>query len=275
MTVTPAYRRVSNILRHTGQLTVCETSGCPNRIECFNRGTATFQILGNVCSRDCRYCAIPSGVPMPPDDSEPARIARIVGRLSLKHVVVTSVTRDDLPDGGADHFMRTIRELRRIDPAVTVEVLIPDFSGDNESLFRVVDEGPEVIAHNVETVPGLYGRVRPHADFERSCAILDTIKKRRVDAMTKSGFMLGLGEKDEDVCELLRKLHDVSCDIVTIGQYLAPTKNHMEVSRYVPPEEFERWRLIAESIGFKHVFTGVYQRSSLYAGSVFQSLMAG
>lgn len=269
MTVTPAYRRVSNILHHTGQLTVCETSKCPNRIECFNSGTATFQILGDVCTRDCRYCAIPTGVPTQPDDREPTRIARIAGRLSLKHVVVTSVTRDDLPDGGADHFVQTIQEIRKADPAMTVEVLIPDFSGDSEPLFRVVDEAPEVIAHNVETVPRLYARVRPRADFARSCALLEAVKKRRGDVMTKSGFMLGLGERDEEVHELLQKLHDVSCDIVTIGQYLAPTKTHMEVSRYVEPEEFDQWRMKAERIGFKHVFAGVFQRSSLYAGSVF------
>jgi lipoic acid synthetase len=229
-------------------------------------------ILGNICTRNCRFCGVDKGNPLPPDSDEPRRIAQAVKKLGLNYVVITSVTRDDIPDGGASHFARVIRALREI----RVEVLIPDFQGNQASLEKVLNANPYVINHNLETVPRLYPRIRPQADYKRSLGVFSRInaKNRRAcpernqGVYTKSGFMVGLGEKKEEIISVLEDLRSVECDIVTIGQYLPPSKVHPQVERYVPPEEFEEYREIGKDLGFLKVFSGPFVRSSYCAGEI-------
>ena len=265
-------RRVRRLLSDLRLVTVCDEARCPNRAECYGCGTATFMILGDVCTRDCRFCAVKHGRPAPPDPEEPERVAEAVRRLNLKHAVITSVTRDDLDDGGAAHFADTIRAIRKKSPSTTVEVLTPDFRGSTDALNTVLNENPTVFNHNVETVPRLYPIVRPQADFERSIRILYEAKRRNSSVVTKSGFMVGLGESWAEVAELLARLKDAGVDIVTVGQYLKAAPDRLDVVRYWHPEEFERLQEFCQWLGFKAALCGPLVRSSHNAASVLDKV---
>lgn len=245
--------------------TICESGKCPNRMECWSRRTATFMILGNVCTRPCGFCSVPRGTPESVAHDEPERLAEAAARLGLKHVVITSVTRDDLPDGGADHFRRCVAEVRRRLPDSAVEVLTPDFQGDEAALDRIVDAHPDVFNHNIETVPRFYKKVRGRADYQRSLDVLAYIKRRCPSAVTKSGLMLGLGESRDELLETLADLRRAGCDTLTLGQYLNPSFKHFEVARYLPPAEFDELSDLARQLGFKKVASGPFVRSSYHA----------
>lgn len=251
--------------------TVCEEARCPNRTECFERRTATFLIGGDVCTRACGFCHITSGRPRPLDPDEPREVARAAREMGLRHVVVTSVDRDDLPDGGSAHWAEVVRALKADDPARSVEVLTPDFNGIAEQIDRVADERPDVYNHNVETVPRLYPAVRPKSDFGRSAALLARVKARHPEMTTKSGLMLGLGETDDEVVETFRALRGAGVDVVTVGQYLRPSAWNLAVVEYAPPERFERLGKAGESLGFRHVFSGPFVRSSYRAEEFLES----
>jgi lipoic acid synthetase len=263
--------KIKSILNETDLHTVCEEARCPNLGECFSRGTATFLILGAICTRDCGFCAVEHGLPVTFDEAEPKRVAHAVKQMSLQYVVITSVTRDDLPDGGASLFAKTIRAIRSLDHKIKIEVLIPDFRGETSSLTMVLDEGPDVLNHNIETVPRLYPRIRPLADYKRSLDLLERAKKGHPYVVTKSGFMLGLGEIEEEVIELLKDLRRVRCDFLTIGQYLQPRPHRLPVVRYISPEEFEGYKKIGEEMGFKSVASGPFVRSSFHASQMFEA----
>jgi lipoic acid synthetase len=248
--------------------TVCQSAHCPNLGECFSRGTATFMILGTVCSRQCRFCAVDKGSPTPPDPGEPERVAKATKAMDLAYVVVTSVTRDDLPDGGAGHFAETIRSIRQQCPEAKVEVLVPDFQGSEEALRTVCEARPDVFNHNVETVPRLYETVRPQAVYRRSLDVLAYAAERGLPA--KSGLMLGLGEASREIWETLNDLRRAGCTYLTLGQYLAPSDEHTPVVRYVPPEEFEKWGETARAMGFTEVASGPLVRSSYRADELFE-----
>jgi lipoic acid synthetase len=265
------FARVKSILDSADLHTVCEEARCPNLGECFSKGTATILILGRVCTRNCGFCAVEHGVSAPPEEEEPERVARAVKKMGLHYVVITSVTRDDLLDGGASHFAKTIHAIRALDREIKIEVLIPDFKGDPSSLIAVLKEGPDVLNHNIETIPRLYSEVRPQADYRRSLHLLKKAKERGTQTLTKSGFMLGLGETGEEVFSLLRDLSDVGCDFLTIGQYLQPRPDRLPVVRYIPPEEFEEIKKIGEGMGFKSVASGPFVRSSFHAAQMFSS----
>jgi lipoic acid synthetase len=261
--------KIKSILENTQLHTVCEEARCPNLGECFSKGTATILILGKICSRDCGFCAVEHGVPALPDEAEPENLVQAVKAMGLQYVVITSVTRDDLPDGGASHFAKTIQAIRALDPKIKVEVLIPDFKGDPSSLAMVLDASPDVLNHNIETVPRLYPRVRPQADYEGSLNLLRRSKENYPHIFTKSGFMLGLGETEREVVDLLRDLKEVGCDFLTIGQYLQPRPDRLAVVRYIPPEKFEAYKKIGEEMGFKAVASGPFVRSSFHASQMF------
>lgn len=265
-------KEVEEILDEFSLNTVCEEAGCPNRGECFNRKTATFMIMGNNCTRDCRFCDVTHGKPQPLDKEEPVRVAKAVQALDLKHVVVTSVTRDDLADGGADHFAQVIRNIRALNPEVNIEVLIPDFNGNSEALKVVIEAEPEIINHNVETVSGLYSEVRPDADYFQSLTLLQNVKERNKDILTKSGIMLGLGEKENEVMEVLKDLRRVNCDLLTIGQYLSPSSNHHPVVEYVHPDMFEKYKDEGMEMGFRYIASGPLVRSSYHADEAYNSV---
>src|SRR6516164_8867699 len=252
------------LLRELRLETVCENARCPNRPECYARRTATFMILANVCTRPCGFCSVPKGSPEELEDDEPERVAEAAYRLGLRHVVITSVTRDDLPDGGADHFRRCILAVRLRTGAV-VEVLTPDFLGDLAAVDTVLAAQPEVFNHNTETVPRLYRKVRGRASYQRSIDVLAHVKRRYPQAVTKSGLMLGLGETTDELFEVLADLRAARCDTLTLGQYLAPTLKHVPVARYVPPEEFDRLAELARKLGFAKVVAGPFVRSSYHA----------
>lgn len=253
-----------------GLHTVCQEARCPNLWECYARNTATFLILGDRCTRDCRFCAVAHGTPAPPDPEEPERVARAAAEMGLSYVVITSVTRDDLADGGAAHFAAAIAAVRRHLPQARVEVLIPDFQGRPEALSTVIRAAPDVINHNVETVPRLYPQVRPQADYRRSLALLGRIAASGIPA--KSGLMLGLGERAEEVRSVLEELCRAGCRILTLGQYLQPSPAHLPVAAWVPPEEFEAWRRLALAIGFDEVASAPLVRSSYRAERSFEAL---
>ena len=268
----PTYHEVHGILQE-GQLhTVCQEALCPNLGECFSRGTATFLTLGDRCTRNCRFCAVAHGPIGPPDPEEPRRVAEAVQRMGLRYVVVTSVTRDDLSDGGAGHFARTIAEIRRQDPKVRVEVLVPDFGGSVSALKTVVQARPDVLNHNLETVPRLYPVVRPGADYRRSLHLLKRVRELAPDIPTKSGLMLGLGEFPEELRLVFKDLVEAGCRILTLGQYLQPSADHLPVVRFVPPEEFTLWRELALEMGFREVVSGPFVRSSYGAGMLYEAL---
>ncbi len=257
-------------LRQRNLHTVCEEARCPNIHECFHRGAATFMILGDRCTRGCGFCSVqklnPRKHDVRLDPEEPANVARMAGEMKLKYVVITSVNRDDLADGGSRHFAETVREVRQALPDARVEVLTPDFCGDLDAVARVLDAGPHVFNHNMETVPRLYARVRPQADYRQSLDILAFA--RRYDVLTKSGFMVGLGETEDEVKTLLRDLRSVGTDVATIGQYLQPTRRNLPVSEYVEPHRFDAYRDFGLSLGFKMVFSGPLVRSSYMADLV-------
>jgi lipoyl synthase len=255
--------------RRLGLHTVCESARCPNMHECFHRGTATFMILGNLCTRGCGFCSVPkSRHPGPLDGDEPANVGRMAGAMKLRHVVITSVNRDDLPDGGSEHFARTVREVRQALPQARVEVLTPDFCGDLKAVARVLDAGPHIFNHNMETVSRLYRTVRPQADYRQSLDVLQFAKNYRPEALTKSGAMLGLGETVGEVEQLLRDLRNAHVDVATLGQYLQPQRRNLHVHEFVTPEQFDRYRDYGLSIGFKMVFSGPLVRSSYMADLV-------
>jgi len=264
--------KVKSILDSAELHTVCEEARCPNLGECFSKGTATILVLGRICTRNCGFCAVEHGVSAPPDEEEPKKVAQAVKKMGLHYVVITSVTRDDLPDGGASHFAKTIQAIRAVDREIKLEVLVPDFKGDLSSLITVLKEGPDVPNHNVETIPRLYQEVRPQADYRRSLHLLKRAKERDPQTLTKSGFMLGLGETEKEVSSLLQDLSEVGCDFLTIGQYLQPRPDRLPVVRYIPPEEFEGYKKIGEEMGFKSVASGPFVRSSFHAAQMFENM---
>lgn len=264
------YREVRGILEKFHLNTVCDEALCPNRGKCFQAGTATFMILGKNCTRNCRFCNVTSAKPEEVDPDEPRRIAEAVEALKLKYVVITSVTRDDLPDGGAFHFADVINAIKKKTPGVGIEVLIPDFQGDWDALSEVVDAGPDVIAHNVETVPSLYDEVRPQADYIQSLEVISNIKKMNPDIKSKSGFMVGLGETRGQVIEVMKDLRAHGCEFLTIGQYLAPSKLHHPVIEYITPEMFDEYAAEARNLGFEYVASAPFVRSSYMAHEAFQ-----
>jgi lipoyl synthase len=259
-------------LRRLKLHTVCESARCPNIHECFHRGAATFMILGNLCTRGCTFCSVPKFNPRrqdsPLDPDEPKNVARMAAEMNLRYVVITSVNRDDLADGGSRHFAETVRQVKLALPNAQVEVLTPDFDGNLDAVATVLDAGPDVFNHNMETVPRLYRSVRPQANYRQSLDVLEFAKTYRPQALTKSGLMVGLGETHEEVQSLLLDIQGAKTDIATIGQYLQPTRRNRNVSRYVPPEEYEAWREYGLSIGLKNVFAGPFVRSSYMADMV-------
>jgi len=260
------FSEITDLLRDQTLHTVCEEARCPNIGECFNAGTATFMILGDTCTRACGFCAVDSGRPEGLDLLEPYRLAKTVQALGLDYVVITSVNRDDLDDGGASVFAACIRAIRRLQPRTEVEVLIPDFEGNRDALATVVGAGPVVLNHNIESVPRLYARVRPKARYDRSLALFRQAKELAPELPVKSGLMVGLGETFEEVVAVLGDLRASGVELVTIGQYLRPTLKHLPVERYVPPEEFAALREVGERLGFAHVEAGPFVRSSYHAG---------
>lgn len=262
------YSRLKSLVAQHGLHTVCEEARCPNMGECWNAGTATFMILGDICTRSCGFCAVRTGRPQGLDLEEPIRVAEAIRRLGVRHAVITSVNRDELPDGGATIFAETIRQARIVSPGIKIEVLIPDFRGVAWALQIVIDARPDILNHNVETVPRLYSIVRPQAKYARSLELLDCAKRNGM--VTKSGLMLGLGETMEEVVRLLADLRRVGCDILTIGQYLQPTKQHLPVDRFVLPDEFKMLKLRGLEMGFKHVESGPLVRSSYHAEQQMQ-----
>jgi len=265
----PNYRYVKNVLRDLNLHTVCEEAGCPNIYECFESKTATFMVLGDTCTRNCRFCLVDSGMPLPPDPKEPSNVAKAVSEMGLKYVVITSVTRDDLEDGGAHIFSEAIKQIKANTSDCKIEVLIPDFAGNWEALRLVTGAKPDVLNHNIETVPRLYPQVRPSADYSRSLALLRVAKETGFTGQTKSGIMVGLGEEKDELVEAMSDLRYHGCDIVTIGQYLAPSKGHLAIARYYEPEEFEELRKIGYEMGFAHVESGPLIRSSYHAREQF------
>lgn len=255
----------SGLIKDLKLNTVCQSAKCPNKWECFSKNVATFLIMGRVCTRNCAFCNITPGDILPVDHDEPARVAEAAKRLKLKHVVITSVTRDDLPDGGAAHFAATIAAVRAIMPGCTIEVLIPDLQGDEKALKVVLDAGPDVLNHNLETVPDLYETIRPQADYQQSLDVLSRSKKIAPNIPTKSGIMVGLGETDEQIMPILDDLAAIGCDIVTIGQYMQPTRQHPLVRRYVEPEVFEGYAEEGKKRGIRHMFSAPLVRSSYNA----------
>ena len=256
-----------NVIRDLRLETVCESAKCPNRTECWSQRTATFMILGNVCTRPCGFCSVPKGKTEALEADEPERVAEAAHRLGLKYVVITSVTRDDLPDGGAEHFYRSVLAVRERTSA-TVEVLTPDFLGNRQAIDRVIAARPEVFNHNTETVPRLYHRVRRNADYRRTLDLLRQVKSADPGMTTKSGLMLGLGETVEELLDVLADLRAVGCNILTLGQYLQPTPDHLPVERFVPPEEFDEIGNLARRMGFSLVASGPFVRSSYHAGEM-------
>lgn len=268
----PQWERVGSvkeILRDLSLNTVCEEASCPNIGECFHNGTATFLIMGPACTRACPYCDIDfEKKPKPLDPKEPERLAEAVRRLNLNHVVITSVNRDDLPDGGASQFVRCISEIRATSPGTTIEVLIPDLCGNWEALAQILQAAPEVLNHNTETVPRLYRRVRPQGEYQRTLELLKRSRQLAPKLYTKSGIMVGLGETDDEVRQVMQDLRAVDCDILTIGQYLQPSQKHLQVAGFVTPEQFAAWQKFGESIGFLQVVSSPLTRSSYHAEQV-------
>lgn len=259
----PAYRQMKELLVKNDLHTVCESAACPNRGECWSRSTATIMILGNVCTRSCGFCNVITGKPTELDLDEPRRVADAVEKMQLKYAVITSVNRDELKDGGASVWAETIKQVRQRCPDTRIEVLIPDFCGDWDNLQTVIDARPDVLNHNTETVPRLYLQVRPQGKYERSMELLKRAKEAGMT--TKSGLMLGLGEDDDEVLAVMRRLKEVNCDLVTLGQYMQPTFDHLPVKRWVSPETFERLRIMGMEMGFANVFSGPLVRSSYHA----------
>jgi len=257
------------LIRENSLNTVCEEAACPNRGECYKHKTLTVMILGRTCTRNCRFCNVETKRPEDVDSGEPDRVARALSLLHLDYVVITSVTRDDLEDGGAEHFVKTIKKVKEKNPDTVLEVLVPDFV---HSIHRVVEASPEVVSHNVETIPRLYRSVMPQANYEKSLSLLALVKQRNSEIYTKSGMMVGLGERFEEVLSVMRDLRDVGCDVFTIGQYARPSKKHIEVSEWIHPRIFEAYKNRAEEMGFLHVESGPYVRSSFHASEILKKI---
>jgi len=272
-------RKTGEILRSLRKYnlhTVCESAKCPNRGECFDRGTATFMILGDICTRNCRFCALKTGKPLDPDQEEPEKIAKLAHELSLQHIVVTTVTRDDLPDGGAEHFCKVLTAIKnRCAKNVSVEFLISDLGGDIEQIDKIIKSKPDVLNHNVETISRLYAAIRPEADYSRSLQLLTRVKIVDPNMLTKSGFMLGLGETESEILDLMRDLRDAKVDLLTIGQYMAPSRYHYPVKSYVHPDKFDFYKQKAREMGFLLVESGPLVRSSYRAERVRKILRKG
>ena len=269
----PNYIALKNLLADLQLNTVCESAQCPNIGECWSQRTATFMILGDVCTRSCGFCAIKTGRPQRLDEGEPERVAAAIAHLGLDHAVITSVNRDELPDGGARIFARTISAVHRLCPETSVEVLIPDFKGDWQALTTVLEADPDILNHNIETPPRLYPTMRPQAQYGRSLELLDRARKMS-PAPTKSGMMLGAGETKREIAQSIHDLADVGCAILTLGQYLSPSAHHVPVERFVHPDEFAQWRSFALGLGFRHVESGPLVRSSYHAASQVEQVRA-
>ncbi|HZK35211.1 MAG TPA: lipoyl synthase [Bacillota bacterium] len=265
--------QVRAMLRRLSLHTVCQEAACPNLIECFGRKTATFMILGSKCTRNCSFCNVTKAEPEPLDHQEPEKVAQATSELGLKHLVITSVTRDDLSDGGAGHFASVIRAVQRACPDTVIEVLIPDFKGEESALLTIVEAGPHIINHNVETIPRLYPTVRPMAIYERSLELLKNVKQMDKDIHTKSGIMVGLGEEYDEVLCVMGDLVAVGCDLLTIGQYLAPSRDHHPVIEYIHPDLFEAYKRDGLRLGFKYIASGPLVRSSYHADRANETLM--
>jgi len=263
---------IEALLRERQLATVCESANCPNRGECFSQNKATVLILGSVCTRSCRFCSVAQGTPELLDPREPQHVAELAQQAGLRHIVITSVTRDDLPDGGAAHFAETVTAVRALNPGIRVEVLTPDFQGDHEAAARVAESGITIFNHNIETVPRLYAQVRPEADYARSLALLDFVHTQYPELLVKSGLMAGLGESDAEIYGVLRDLRAHGCDIVTIGQYLQPAAGNLPVGRFVPPELFEEYARRGRLLGFLSVSAGPFVRSSYNAEELYRAL---
>jgi len=261
------YSRLKSVMRGLDLHTVCEEARCPNVAECWGQGTATFMILGEVCTRACGFCAVTTGLPKVLDLDEPKRVADAVEKMKLRHAVITSVNRDELPDGGAGIFARTIEAVRRQSPGTTIEVLIPDFKGSRPALESVLAARPEILSHNVETVPRLYKRVRPGAQFDQSVELLRRVQELAPEAVSKTGIMVGLGESPNEIGDVMCRLAEAGVEIFTIGQYLQPTPDHLPVERFYHPDEFRQLRLMGLTAGFRHVESGPLVRSSYHAAS--------
>lgn len=264
------YKEVRGILEKYCLNTVCDEAICPNRGKCFHAGTATFMILGKNCTRNCRFCNVTGADPELVDPHEPLNVANAVKDLKLKYVVITSVTRDDIPDGGAQHFADTVNAIRRLNPETRVELLIPDFRGSTEALQKVVDCNPDVIGHNIETVPSLYDKVRPEAVYEQSLEVLSNARKLGYTGKTKSGIMVGLGETEAEVTDVLKDLREHGCQFLTVGQYLAPSKLHVPVAEYIHPDQFIKYKETAMELGFEYVASDPLVRSSYMAHEAFE-----
>jgi lipoyl synthase len=269
------YRDLKQLVRSKRLHTVCEEARCPNIYDCWSRRTATFMILGDVCTRACRFCAVTSGRPAELDIGEPARVAESIAELGLRHAVITSVDRDDLRDGGSDIFARTIRAVRRRSPGTSIEVLTPDFQGDRDAIRTVVEARPDIFNHNTETVPRLYAAIRPKAVYANSLGLLRYVKEIAPGMVTKSGVMVGLGEDREELLAVFRDMREHAIDVLTIGQYLRPSKKHAEVVRFYPPEEFRELKAAALALGFAHVESGPLVRSSYHADEQIPSGRTG
>lgn len=259
------YRRIKCLSSRLNLHTVCEEANCPNISHCFEQGTATFLILGDICTRGCKFCDVKRGAPLPVDQDEPKRVADAIRELGLKYAVITSVTRDDLPDGGASIFAATVTEIRRSVPGCMVEVLVPDFGGSLEALKKVLDAKPDVLNHNMETVRRLYPEARKGADYQRSLELLGNVKRIDEDMITKSGIMVGLGETREEIAQLMEDLKEADCELLTIGQYLSPSESHLPVKKFYHPDEFAELKELGEKMGFAHVESGPLVRSSYHA----------
>jgi lipoic acid synthetase len=270
----PAFEKVKGMISRDRLHTVCQEAKCPNIWECFSHKTATFLIMGSRCTRSCRFCSVPQGNLEPPDPEEAARVAGVSKEMGLKYVVITSVTRDDLADGGAGIFAETIKEIRQQIPHACVEVLIPDFQGSKKALYTVLHAHPDVLNHNIETVVRLYPRVRPQANYRRSLKLIQRAHEYNPDLATKSGLMLGLGEVSDEIEKTLADMLQAGCRILTLGQYLQPSKNHLAVERFIPPKEFEAWRKKALKMGFTEVASGPFVRSSYHAKELFRTIKA-
>lgn len=266
------YTRVQSMMDNLKLHTVCQEANCPNLGECFFKGTATFMIMGDYCTRRCRFCVVSKGSPASLDPDEPLHVAEAVQNLKLKHAVVTSVTRDDLDDNGSSHYVKTIKAIKELNPHTTVEVLIPDFQGSDDDLLSVLDAKPEILNHNLETVPRLYGSVRPTADYQRSLSLLKRVKEYDPSIFSKTGIMVGLGETEAEVIDIMKQLVEIKCDIMTIGQYLQPTDEQLPVYEYVTPEQFEKYKKIGEDMGIPYVESGPFIRSSYNAAKAMDKL---
>ena len=274
LTNSTIYNDTKKIVKDNNLHTVCEEAGCPNISECWSKKHATFMIMGDTCTRACAFCNVKTGIPNPLDQNEPSRVAKATKDLSLSHVVITSVDRDDLPDGGAEHFVKTIIEIRKNNPKTTIEILTPDFLRKGDVYKKVVDAEPDVFNHNIETVPSNYTKVRPGSRYFQSINLLKEVKNHNNKIFTKSGLMLGLGERNEELFQVMDDLRCASVDFLTLGQYLQPTEKHFPIKKFIPPEDFEKFKKIAYSKGFLQVSSSPMTRSSYHAGDDFSKLKA-